>query len=257
MTIPSPTSFAFSTRSKSDQNEIRGNSIKPHPVCVIHTSHPLAFSSIKDAICSDAELQISMASYYSKESKTLPVSKGEIMILDTCSVQNWAEFLKKWHSNAGTAIALVSAENDNKDLELQMLHLGSSGIVTFADLYNWLPQAIHAVAEGHLWFKRDVLDAYIKQTNGALRRCFSADHKLTLRESQILDRLLQDVRNRVIAQKLGVSERTIKFHVSNIFRKLNIGSRKELQEMYFSSPSCTPSPSVPREKEILLLPKGA
>ena len=47
--------------------------------------------------------------------------------------------------------------------------------------------------------------------------------------------LRQDFSNRVIAQRLSVSERTIKFHVSNVLRKLHVASRKDLQSLESTS----------------------
>ncbi|MFN8559477.1 MAG: response regulator transcription factor [Dehalococcoidia bacterium] len=51
--------------------------------------------------------------------------------------------------------------------------------------------------------------------------------KLTTRERQVLLLLAQGDRNKEIALRLGLRERTIKFHVSNLFAKLNAQSRTE------------------------------
>src|SRR5438445_1152180 len=59
-----------------------------------------------------------------------------------------------------------------------------------------LPNVIYSVAAGHLWFRRDVLSSYVKQTRVELRKCSSSYHKFTTREKQITDLLLQDLPNR-------------------------------------------------------------
>jgi len=51
--------------------------------------------------------------------------------------------------------------------------------------------------------------------------------RLGPRELEILDLITQGSRNRAIATRLGISENTVKFHVSKIFRKLGVGSRSE------------------------------
>ncbi|MFI8592903.1 LuxR C-terminal-related transcriptional regulator [Microbacterium sp. NPDC078428] len=51
--------------------------------------------------------------------------------------------------------------------------------------------------------------------------------RLGPRELQILDLMTQGARNRGIAQRLGISENTVKFHASKIFRKLGVSSRSE------------------------------
>lgn len=51
---------------------------------------------------------------------------------------------------------------------------------------------------------------------------------LTRREWDVLDLLLQGKSNKMIAARLDISERTVEFHLNNIFSKLNVGSRLEL-----------------------------
>ncbi|HAP90949.1 MAG TPA: helix-turn-helix transcriptional regulator [Arthrobacter bacterium] len=50
---------------------------------------------------------------------------------------------------------------------------------------------------------------------------------LAARELEVLQHLVAGQRNRTIASTLGISENTVKFHVRNLFRKLNVGSRTE------------------------------
>jgi DNA-binding CsgD family transcriptional regulator len=50
---------------------------------------------------------------------------------------------------------------------------------------------------------------------------------LAARELEVLQHLVAGHRNRTIATKLGISENTVKFHVRNLFRKLDVGSRTE------------------------------
>jgi DNA-binding CsgD family transcriptional regulator len=50
---------------------------------------------------------------------------------------------------------------------------------------------------------------------------------LAARELEVLQHLVAGHRNRAIASTLGISENTVKFHVRNLFRKLDVGSRTE------------------------------
>lgn len=50
---------------------------------------------------------------------------------------------------------------------------------------------------------------------------------LTKREQTILDMLAQGLRNREISDRLDITERTVKFHVSSLFIKLGAGNRTE------------------------------
>ncbi|SEO04333.1 helix-turn-helix transcriptional regulator [Cryobacterium luteum] len=54
-----------------------------------------------------------------------------------------------------------------------------------------------------------------------------AGWNLAARELEVLQHLAAGERNRLIASTLGISENTVKFHVRNLFRKLDVGSRTE------------------------------
>jgi DNA-binding NarL/FixJ family response regulator len=197
----------------------------------IHSTHPLALRLIKDILGSDPDLRASIKPF---SGHCEPVSHGklQILILDTHSAQDWASCLDGWQSEGGLGIGLVSSEPVSNDLELRLLHLGASGILRFGDnLPNELPKAVHVVARGQLWIRRHVLDLYVKKSRTALHSVSASEQRLTSREKEILRLLQVDLPNRVIAQRLTISERTIKFHVSNILHKLNLTSRKELKSL--------------------------
>lgn len=52
--------------------------------------------------------------------------------------------------------------------------------------------------------------------------------QLSKREVQVMAELLNGERNKTIAQKLYISERTVKYHCTNLYRKLDIESRHQL-----------------------------
>lgn len=56
--------------------------------------------------------------------------------------------------------------------------------------------------------------------------------KLSKREVQVASKVCEGLSNRSIADQLFVSERTIKFHCTNIFRKLAVTNRKMLMSLF-------------------------
>jgi DNA-binding NarL/FixJ family response regulator len=71
---------------------------------------------------------------------------------------------------------------------------------------------------------------------------------LTTREIQILDLICMGTQNKIIADRLGLSENTVKVHVRNIYKKMNVRNRTEAASRYFRNdggvgPSLTPSPT--------------
>jgi two-component system nitrate/nitrite response regulator NarL len=55
----------------------------------------------------------------------------------------------------------------------------------------------------------------------------SGEELLTPREREILECLAEGLNNKTIARKLGISDATVKVHVKNVLRKLNLASRLE------------------------------
>jgi DNA-binding NarL/FixJ family response regulator len=55
-----------------------------------------------------------------------------------------------------------------------------------------------------------------------------APEALTARESDVLELLAEGLSNRRVAERLGISEHTVKFHVASIYGKLGASSRAEL-----------------------------
>ncbi|MFA3792850.1 response regulator transcription factor [Aliiglaciecola sp. SL4] len=57
-------------------------------------------------------------------------------------------------------------------------------------------------------------------------------NKLSKREAQVANKVREGLSNRTIAEQLFISERTVKFHCTNIFRKLAINNRKMLRSLF-------------------------
>ena len=56
---------------------------------------------------------------------------------------------------------------------------------------------------------------------------------LSKREKQIAMKIMEGLPNKLIAADLFISERTVKFHCANIYRKLNISNRTTLMANYY------------------------
>jgi len=67
------------------------------------------------------------------------------------------------------------------------------------------------------WVPRELLTRFVESILPELRGCKSLDSEVNIsrREGEVLDLLLDNLSNKEIASKLFISERTVKFHVSN------------------------------------------
>lgn len=107
----------------------------------------------------------------------------------------------------------------DRDLADRVLAAGFGGYVVKDSAVTELLEAIHVVADGGVFL------------SNALRKLASSETlremQLTRREIACLEGAAMGQGNREIADALGVSERTVKFHLENLFRKLDVKSRGE------------------------------
>jgi DNA-binding NarL/FixJ family response regulator len=154
-----------------------------------------------------------------------------ILLIDVSSIPEWPEPVRKWTDAGHRTILIVNGGWGTEAAELRALHLGVRGIVHIAaDFLQQLSEAIQLVAQGQLFAGSNVLDEFY---DGSRRmRPRSATPHLSFREEQVMDLLMKALTNRRIGAVLGISERTAKFHVCNLLRKLQVRTRKELMEKH-------------------------
>jgi len=73
-----------------------------------------------------------------------------------------------------------------------------------------------------------VLDSLLEKINAPHLALSEIHGKLTDREKEVVQRARKGQTNKEIAADLGISEKTVKAHLSNVFSKLNIGRRLQL-----------------------------
>jgi DNA-binding NarL/FixJ family response regulator len=102
------------------------------------------------------------------------------------------------------------------------------GVLSLSASGEEIAAAIHAVGEG-LWVGGPGL---VKSLMRAHRRGDgpgeeSLIESLTAREKEVLQLMAEGLANKQIAMRLGISEHTVKFHLSSLYGKLNVASRTE------------------------------
>jgi DNA-binding NarL/FixJ family response regulator len=123
------------------------------------------------------------------------------------------------------ALVLLS-EDESAALRLSSLSLSGWGVVSPDAPPEELAAAI-AAAANRLVILPHALTERLLEGNSAFDGLEDAPEPLTARESEILELLSRGLANKSIARELSISDHTVKFHVSSIYSKLQVGSRAE------------------------------
>ncbi len=128
------------------------------------------------------------------------------------------------------AIVMLSDE-EHTDWVALALRSGVRGVLSRSATANEIVAAVEAVAAGVVVLHPDIVSSLVSGISlkeppaGAMNA--SPMQALTPREIEVLGMLALGLGNKTIAKKLGISEHTVKFHVSSIFTKLNASTRTE------------------------------
>ncbi len=136
------------------------------------------------------------------------------------------EALRQLHaSNRDVRVLMVSAFEQDEDV-LESLKAGASGYVLKDLLPDELANAVRAAARGETLLSPALTGRLIDRF-GRPAPTESQATPLTAREQDVLRALASGLRNKEIARHLHVSERTVTFHLANIYQKLGVASRTE------------------------------
>jgi DNA-binding NarL/FixJ family response regulator len=126
-------------------------------------------------------------------------------------------------SEDGTQGLVLLSDEEGAARLPRSLPLGGWGVVPSDASPEELGAAVAAVAQGLVVLPRAVAD-------GALAEAPAAEELSeppTAREGEVLGLLARGLSNKQIARELGISEHTVKFHISSLYAKLGVGNRAE------------------------------
>ena len=122
---------------------------------------------------------------------------------------------------ACTKVIILTA-NEASDEAVACLREGAHGVVLKRFAVETLMDAVRTVMKGDIWLPPRLQTRMTSDLRGAARIA------LTSRERDIVRLVAQGLRNGEVAAKLFISEETVKTHLNNIFRKINVRDRVEL-----------------------------
>jgi DNA-binding NarL/FixJ family response regulator len=172
----------------------------------------------------------------------IEVERPSLLFIDPhICVQNSTEFLASLIKKlSGIFVVIIDNQSDRLVDQRRLFKAGARGFCKDDITPALLTRAVNLVLEGEYWIQRKLITQMISELASesyatANRANFdnSRVNTLTPRELQVARMVHLGGNNKMIARELDISERTVKAHLSAIFRKLEIENRLNLA-IFFS-----------------------
>ena len=129
-------------------------------------------------------------------------------------------------NNHGSMPTVIVSAADDPAVIRRAIHHGASGFIPKSSPIRMIEAAIESILQGEVWLPENV-----ELSGGGLdseeARVAAAMSSLTPHQFRVLMMLGEGLLNKQIAYALGVSEATIKAHVTAILRKMNVTNRTQ------------------------------
>jgi len=164
--------------------------------------------------------------------------KVDVVIIDTQKIDT-NECLFSFFSNKSIRFLAVG-ENWSEEKQIKALVLGVAGYCGQSEPPELLLLAVKSILKGDIWIQRHlvpkVIGALIKMKSAPIDPVKEQQHsestellkKLSVRELDVAKMIRSGENNKTIASSLHISERTVKAHLTSIFKKLNVSDRLHL-----------------------------
>ena len=185
---------------------------------VIVADHSLVLQAIRLALRQTAGFQlVGLIDGRSPAAGALAELRPDVIVIDEMQVpDNAIARMREAAEQAPKAKRLLLTARMEERWVSQVFEAGADGV---------LSKTVHPVSMGTLL--REIAQGHVVQRFQRTTPAQEAPCPLTEREREILSLTAEGYTNQKIARELWVTEQTVKFHLSNLYRKLGVGNRTE------------------------------
>jgi two-component system, NarL family, nitrate/nitrite response regulator NarL len=209
----------------------------PRPIRIlIADDHPIVRDGLRKLLSLEEDLEV-VGEAGDGEATVLMVEKldPDVLLLDIRmpGVDGFGALQRLQKLNRRTRVIILTASEDKNEF-VQAMKMGCSGIVLKQTAADLIIKSIRRVHAGEIWLDSNTTAAVMRQfaspMDGAPQTGARARDRspLSNREREIVALVAQGYKNKEMAEKMFISEQTVKNHLHNIFDKLGVSDRLEL-----------------------------
>ncbi len=156
--------------------------------------------------------------------------KPDVILMDiNMPVLNGLQAIKMLKDEDSRYKIIVLTLHQDREYLFKTLQLGCEGYVIKDAESSVLIEAIRNVYNEQTYIQPNMTGELVKEFNRVtlIGKDNTITNNLTNREIEVLELIAEGMINKEIAKKLYISEKTVKNHISNIFKKLDVNDRTQ------------------------------
>ena len=204
---------------------------------VIADDHPIVRDGLKKLLSLEEDIDVVGAVSDGRELiEKIDQLQPDVILLDLRmpNLDGLGAMQTLQHTNSKARVIILTASEDKNEF-VQAMKLGCSGIVLKQTASDLIVKSIRKVYAGEIWLDSHTTAAVMRQFAAPVESSLSGPagksrerSPLSTREREIVALVAQGYKNKEMAEKMFISEQTVKNHLHNIFDKLGVSDRLEL-----------------------------
>jgi DNA-binding NarL/FixJ family response regulator len=193
---------------------------------VLTDDHPVVRSGIRSLLERAPDIVVVGEANNGYEALTqVDELKPDVLLLDMEMPDLTGVDVARRLKEAGSPVRVLAlSAYDDEQYIIELLSCGAAGYLTKEEALDTIVEAVRGVARGEEgWLSRRAAARMAAWT----RREETDRVRLTEREAEVLRLLARGWTNNLMAEELSLSERTVRFHLRNIYDKLGVNTRGE------------------------------
>ena len=210
---------------------------KPMIRIVIADDHPIVRDGLKKLLNLETDFEIVGEAGDGREMlEVIQDVEPDVVLLDLRmpNLDGLSALQALQQTNKRVRVIVLTASEDKNEF-VQAMKLGCSGIVLKQTAPDLIVKSIRKVHAGEIWLDSHTTAAVMRQFSTAADLAANGGNgkgrersPLSTREREIVALVAQGYKNKEMAEKMFISEQTVKNHLHNIFDKLGVSDRLEL-----------------------------
>jgi DNA-binding NarL/FixJ family response regulator len=197
---------------------------------VLADDHPIVLDGLEQLFAVEADVEVLARCRTGPETvEALRAHRPDVLVLDLRmpGLDGLGVLQQSVDDGCQTRTVLLTAAVTDEQL-VEAIRLGARGVVLKESAPELLVQAVREVHAGGEWLEQGLVGRAIRRLLARESGLREAIRTLTPRELEIVRLVAEGLRNRAVAERLFISEGTVKIHLHRIYEKLGIDGRFEL-----------------------------